>query len=77
LDEAEAVESPIGYLPRIEDVDLDESGVSAETLTELLQVDRELWLQETEGIEAFYAKFGDKLPKTLAAELETLKKNLG
>ena len=31
---------------------------------------------EVEGIEEFYAKFGDKLPKTLRDELDTLKANL-
>ncbi len=76
FDEAEAEESPIGYLPKVEDIDLEESGVDAQTLRELLNVDRELWKQEVEGIEEFYAMFGAKLPETLRAELEKLKKNL-
>ena len=76
FDEAEAEESPIGYLPKVEDIDLEESGVDAQTLRELLNVDRELWKQEVEGIEEFYAMFGEKLPETLRAELEKLKKNL-
>ncbi len=77
FDEADAEESPIGYLPKVEDIDLEESGVDAQTLRELLNVDRELWKQEVEGIEEFYAMFGEKLPETLRAELEKLKKNLG
>ena len=32
--------------------------------------------EDAENIEGFYAKFGDKLPKALADELATLKKNL-
>ena len=76
FDEADAEESPIGYLPKVEDIDLEESGVDAQTLRELLNVDRELWKQEVEGIEEFYAMFGEKLPETLRAELEKLKKNL-
>ena len=76
FDEADAEESPIGYLPKVEDIDLEESGVDAHTLRELLNVDRELWKQEVEGIEEFYAMFGEKLPETLRAELEKLKKNL-
>ncbi len=76
FDEAGAQESPIGYLPRPEDIDLEGSGVDRATLETLLTVDKAVWKQEVEGIEAFYARFGDKLPKTLAAELETLKKNL-
>ena len=76
FDEADAEESPIGYLPKVEDIDLEESGVDAQTLRELLNVDRALWKQEVEGIEEFYAMFGEKLPETLRAELEKLKKNL-
>ena len=76
FDEAGAVESPIGWLPRPEDIDLEDSGVDRATLETLLTVDKELWKQEVEGIEAFYARFGDKLPKKLADELEKLKKNL-
>ena len=76
FDEAGAVESPIGWLPRPEDIDLEDSGVDRATLETLLTVDKELWKQEVEGIEAFYARFGDKLPKKLAEELSKLKKNL-
>ncbi|MBR4157764.1 MAG: phosphoenolpyruvate carboxykinase (GTP) [Oscillospiraceae bacterium] len=76
FDEAEAVDSPIGYLPRPEDIDLEDSGVDRTTLETLLTVDKPLWRQEVEGIEAFYARFGDKLPRKLAEELAALKKNL-
>lgn len=30
-----------------------------------------------ESVEQFYARFGDKLPKELKAQLEALKKRLG
>ena len=42
----------------------------------LLDVDKNLWKEDAAGIEEFYQKFGDRLPKELKAELETLKKNL-
>ena len=42
----------------------------------ILDVDNSLWSKETEGIEEFYAKFGDKLPATLRKELDTLKASL-
>ena len=58
------------------DINLEESGVTEDTLKELLTVDKELWKKEVEGIKEFYGKFGDKLPKELAYELETLEKNL-
>ena len=76
FDEAEGVDSPIGYLPRPEDIDLEDSGVDEETLRSLLSVDRALWQEEVDGIREFYTKFGEKLPKALTEELELLAGNL-
>lgn len=73
---AEAVETPIGYEPRPCDIEWEGLDLSEETVAELLSVDKELWRQEADGISEFYKKFGDKLPKELSEELETLKKNL-
>ena len=75
--EAEARETAIGWLPYAEDIDLDGSGVSRETLEGLLEVDGTLWREEAVGIRTFYQKFGAKLPKRLADCLDTLEKNLG
>ncbi|MDR3207875.1 MAG: phosphoenolpyruvate carboxykinase (GTP) [Oscillospiraceae bacterium] len=76
--EAEAVTSPIGYLPRAEDISLEElDDVSPATLAGLLSVDKALWKEEAAGIHEFYAKFGDKLPGELKDELAKLEKNLG
>ena len=76
FDEVDAQASPIGYLPNPDDINLDGTDVSPETLRELLSVDQELWKQEAAGIEEFYQKFGSKLPAALKEELETLKHNL-
>jgi len=73
---ANAVETAIGYMPTADDIDIEELDITKETLAGLLNVDVELWKQEAEGIEEFYARFGDKLPARLREELETLKKNL-
>ena len=73
---AEAAETPIGYEPRPCDIEREGLDLSEETVAELLSVDKELWRQEACGISEFYKKFGDKLPKELSEELETLKKNL-
>lgn len=76
FNEIDAEETPIGYIPKLDDINLEESGVTKETLAELLKVDRELWLDEVKGIKEFYAKFGDKLPGELKEELATLENNL-
>lgn len=74
----DAVETSIGFVPKAEDINIDglEGEVSRESLESILDVDKELWAAEADGIAEFYAKFGDKLPETLKAELETLKANL-
>ncbi len=75
-DEVEADETPIGYEPRPEDIDLEGSGVDQETLKGLLSVDKDLWLEDVAAIRDFYVKFGDTLPKTLAGELDALEARL-
>ncbi len=72
-----ADETAIGYLPKAEDINLEglEGEITIEGLKSILDVDKALWAEDAKGIEEFYAKFGDKLPKELRAELETLKKN--
>ena len=50
--------------------------MTEETLKDLLTVDRDLWRQEAAGIREFYAKFGEKLPKELQKELDTLEAKL-
>ena len=77
-DKVDAVETPIGYVPNAEDINVAGlEDVTTETVAELLSVDKALWQEDAAGIREFYAKFGDKLPKELAEELETLEKNLG
>ncbi len=74
---AEANETAIGYVPNAEDIDLTGLDFDIETLKGILEVDNDLWKAEIDGIEEFYAKFGDKLPAELTKELDTLKANLG
>ena len=75
--EVDARETTLGYEPYPEDIDLEGSGVTRETLADLLSVDPELWKAECKGIHEFYAKFGDKLPQRLADELAALEARLG
>ena len=74
----DAVETPIGYVPNAEDINLEgiEDEVSRDTLKSILNVDKDLWKEETKGIEEFYAKFGDTLPEELKHQLSILKENL-
>ena len=75
-DKVDARDTAIGYIPEIEDIELDGLDVSKETLEELLHIDQDLWLEEAAGIDKFYAQFDDKFPQELKDELATLKANL-
>ncbi len=76
--EVDAVETPIGYVPKPEDINLEgiEDKISFDTLKSILTVDKGQWQKEADGIEEFYKKFGDKLPQELRDELAKLKANL-
>ena len=73
---AEAVETPIGNLPRPADLDTDGLDIAPTDLDELLQVDAEGWLKEIPLIEEHYNKFGDRLPSELRQELASLGERL-
>ncbi|QYG10399.1 MULTISPECIES: phosphoenolpyruvate carboxykinase (GTP) [Microbacterium] len=71
-----AVDSPIGRLPRVEDLNLDGLDIPAADLDELFSVDAEAWKTEADLTEAFYDTFGDKVPAALRAELASLRYRL-
>ena len=73
---AKARQTPIGNLPTAEALDLSGLNLPAANVEELLAVDREGWKKEIAGVEANYAKFGNRLPVALARELDDLRKNL-
>ena len=74
--EAEAVESPVGLLPRTEDIDLEGSGVTRTALENLLSIDKALWRDDVADIRAFYARFGGRLPQELEQALLELEAGL-
>ncbi|TCJ20993.1 phosphoenolpyruvate carboxykinase (GTP) [Microbacterium sp. PI-1] len=71
-----AVDSPIGRLPRVEDLNLAGLDIPAADLDELFSVDAEAWKTEADLTEAFYDTFGDKVPAALRAELASLRYRL-
>lgn len=72
----DAKETPIGYVPNPEDINLNGLNLDLDTLKSLLDVDKDLWIQEAQGITDFYEKFGDKLPSELKKQLDDLKTRL-
>ena len=74
--EADATETAIGYVPAAEDINLEGLDMDLNVLSSILEVDNAKWMGETAGIEEFYEKFGDRLPKELSDQLNALKERL-
>jgi len=70
-----ARETPVGFMPHMKDLMLDGLDVSGDTMEKLFEINPAEWKKEIEGIEAFYAQFGERLPKELTRQLQTLKKS--
>jgi phosphoenolpyruvate carboxykinase (GTP) len=73
---ADAVETPIGCLPTRDALPTEGLEISDEDIDELLSVDVEEWKAEIPSIREHYAKFGNKLPPELAAQVDALEERL-
>ncbi|MCB0830862.1 MAG: phosphoenolpyruvate carboxykinase (GTP), partial [Solirubrobacterales bacterium] len=76
-DDGETVETSLGLLPRVEDLDLDGVDVTPEQMDELLTVDDEAVVAQLPQIEEHLDKFGDSLPAEIRNQFEALKGRLG
>ena len=73
----DAVLTPIGYVPRPEDINIEGlEGVTLDTIKDLLTVDNKSWLEDVEDIKSFYAEVGDRMPTALYDELALLEAKL-
>ena len=71
-----AVETPIGYVPNAEDIDVEGLDISVDTVKDLLSVDKDLWLEDCAAIKDFYKQVGDRVPAELYEELAALEARL-
>jgi phosphoenolpyruvate carboxykinase (GTP) len=74
--EADAVETPIGYLPNAEDLGFEELGLDPAAREELLKVDRDDWRNEAKVRGYYFQKFGEKLPPEIREENSVLRSRL-
>ncbi|MDE2888346.1 MAG: phosphoenolpyruvate carboxykinase (GTP) [Gemmatimonadota bacterium] len=73
---ADAIETPIGYVPTTDALDLDGLDIPEADVEALLSVDPDAWRAELPDIRDFYAGFGDRLPAKLLTELNALEERL-
>jgi phosphoenolpyruvate carboxykinase (GTP) len=67
---AQATDTAIGQVPRAADLDTRGLDVAPAALEELLAVSSPLWHAEFEGIGAYLAEFGERVPQALRSELK-------
>ncbi len=81
-DEVDAVETPIGFLPKKGDINVEgiEDEVTSEVMDKLLAVDNELWTKEIAEMRRYYnddiAANGGRIPAALYEVLDKLESNL-
>ena len=73
---AEAIKTPIGYLPRSKDIDMTGLKLSENALEQLLMIDNREWLKELDLIKEFFSQFKKDLPQELWQEYEALRERL-
>ena len=69
---AAATESPLGWMPRYEDLNWEGLAFTREQFDEVMVIDREEWKHEILGHEQLFEKLYDKLPKEFTHMRELL-----
>ena len=73
----DAVETPIGYVPKAEDINIEGlSDITLDTLKGLLEIDKDLWLEDVKGVEELYDQIGERVPAELRKQLADLRDRL-
>ncbi|MCC3292269.1 phosphoenolpyruvate carboxykinase (GTP) [Arthrobacter sp. zg-Y1110] len=70
---ADAVETPIGFVPTGDSIDLTGLDMTPEDVEQAVRVDPQEWATELEGIDEWYHRFGPTLPQELKDRLAELK----
>ena len=73
---AGAVETPIGLLPEKGSIDISGLSDMADKMDNILKVDKAEWLDECDLIAEHQKLFGERLPKEMLEQFESLKKRL-
>jgi phosphoenolpyruvate carboxykinase (GTP) len=74
--EVDAVENPLGFAPKIHDLELVGLSTTENQITEALRVDLDEWRSEISLIQKWFDEIGEKLPDGLREEFGDLKLRL-
>ncbi|MGQ0836656.1 MAG: phosphoenolpyruvate carboxykinase (GTP) [Gammaproteobacteria bacterium] len=73
---AGAVETPIGNLPRPQDLHLEGLPLSENALRDLLTIDPALWRSEMADVRKYLSEFGNRVPAEMLAEISRVERGL-
>ncbi len=73
---AAAQDTPIGFVPTPESLDLEGLNISRPALDELLRIDPNDWSEELDATGKFFEKFGKRIPEEIRAEHKALAERL-
>jgi len=76
VDQADAVDTPVGRIPAEGELDLDGLSISDEQMAELFAINTQSWLAEADMTEEYYGQFGDRVPSALHDQLGALRTRL-
>ncbi|MFC1930929.1 phosphoenolpyruvate carboxykinase (GTP) [Chloroflexota bacterium] len=76
-DEADARETPIGYVPTPDALDMDGLSLSTKVIEKLLSISAEDWAADLKGTKEFFDKFGDQLPGEMWDEYRAISQRFG
>lgn len=72
----DAVQTPIGYMPRPEDLDTRGLDLPSEDLEAITTINPHEWRAELEAIEEHFKGYGPKMPEELYAQLDRVRSSL-
>ena len=73
---AGAVDTPIGNMPRISDIDIKGMSISAEDLKDLTAVPKDAWRKEMTDFRKYLQQYGSRLPAKLVTEVDEVERRL-
>lgn len=71
-----AIELPIGFIPNIEDLNLEGLNIEKEKIKELFYFDKKGWLKELNEVKTFFKKFEKHIPNELWNEFDKMYKSV-
>ncbi len=74
--QADALASPLGYLPEPYALDLSGLSLAPGALEQLFAIDKSGWREEAAELRRYLSQFGDKLPTGITEELDALERRL-